>query len=186
MSCLLTLRCSSQLSVPEASWHDQCPHHWPHLPPEQGAPLRLLLGVVPGLWQHWICAQSPQNKTTTQQCRAISHCVSLLGNIPGRLWQLGKTRLMTAQGMSTAAVRAAEQGSSWAASGARAQEVCEVWSGSLSCVHWNSPSTSHRSSSVSKGRRANSSLCNYLPKLIPLQFQSAALDIPSSGCNPSS
>lgn len=108
---------------------------------------------------------------------SVCHC---LGSSLAHLWQLAKTWLMTALGLSMAAVRAAEQGWSWA------QKVPEVWSGSLSCVHWNSPSTSHRSNSVSKGRRANSSSCNYLPKLIPLQFQSAALDIPSSGCNPSS
>lgn len=147
--------------------------------------------ATPGLCPVTQLSETKTMAEVIQQCCVTGQCVPLLGNIP-----------------STALPISLETVNDYSRHEKNCCHICSarmvlssdpvhlvslhrwcVWSdqgASTSCVHWNSSSMSHKSSSVSKGRRANSSSCNYLPKLIPLQFQSAALDIPSSGCNPSS
>lgn len=92
MSILVTQRCSVLL----------CP--WGQLgcpapitltsPPKQGATCRLLLGVVPSLWQHLICAQSlschrlkPRHRSSNNAVllASVCHC---WGTSPAQLCQL--------------------------------------------------------------------------------------------------
>lgn len=193
MSVLVTQRCPVLLSVHETSWHDQCLYHWPQLPPKwqphaecycEWSQVCSNADLSPVIW----LSQTNTMAWIIQRCCVIGRCVSLPGNIP-----------CTTLSISPDIVNDYSRHKKSCCHTCSAKMVLSCgpthlvplhrWclrsdqGASASCVHSNSSSTSHKNSSVSKGRRANSSSCNYLSKLIPLQFQSAALDIPSSGCN---